>query len=144
MIERLNPWLVLVFCVTLVAPALAVDHYGNATDIAAVRKAVPKSIPSAAGACAVHANRIVVVATYALVQTFYSDPCGAGADDLWGKRNGAWVKLAAGKPIMPPCVMHSKGVPDSTILQLVSRYAGPDYASRAQEGAQKELKACRH
>jgi hypothetical protein len=143
MISRLRPGLVLVFCVISAAPVWAAD-YGSATDIAAVRKAVPKSVRSPEGACAVHANRIVVIDSYAMVETFYSDPCGAGSDDLWAKRNGAWVVLAHGKPIIEPCGMKSEGVPQDVIPQLLSHYAGPAYAAAARAQAQRDLKNCRH
>lgn len=79
-----------------------------------------------------------------MVDTFYGDPCGAGADDLWAKRKGAWFILAQGKPIMPPCLMKSKGVPQDVIPQLLSHYAGSAYAAAARAQAQKDLKSCPH
>jgi hypothetical protein len=141
MISRLGPGLVLVFCLIAVAPTWAAD-YGSATDVAAVRKAVPKSAHSGAGPCAVHANQIVVVGSYALVAEFFSDPCGGGVDELWAKRNAVWVDVAHGKPVMPPCEMRSKGVPRVIILQLVSHYSLGGPVAVAQ--AQKDLKNCPH
>jgi hypothetical protein len=135
MILRFGPGFVLVFCLISVAPVWAAD-YGSATEVAAVRKAVPQSVPSSAGACAVHANRIVVVGSYALIAEFFSDPCGGGGDELWAKRDAVWVDVASGKPMIEPCDMKSKGV----ILQLLSHYRGP--AAVAQ--AQTDLKNCPH
>ncbi len=105
-----------------------------------MRKAVPQSAPSGAGACAVHANRIVVVGSYALVYEFFSDPCGGGGDELWAKRNAVWVDVAGGHPMIRPCDMKSKGVPPVVILQLLSHYR--DSAAIAQ--AQTDLKNCPH
>jgi hypothetical protein len=139
MILRFGPGFVLVFCLISVAPVWAAD-YGSATEVAAVRKAVPQSVPSSAGACAVHANRIVVVGSYALIAEFFSDPCGGGGDELWAKRDAVWVDVAAGKPMIEPCDMKSKGVPGVVILQLLSHYRGP--AAVAQ--AQTDLKNCPH
>jgi hypothetical protein len=138
MTSRFGPGLVLVFCLVSVAPIWAAD-YGSATEVAAVRKAVPQSAPSSAGACAVHANRIVVVGSHALVYAFLSDPCGGGGDELWTKRNAVWVDVAGGHPMIEPCDMKSKGVPRVVILQLLSHYRP---AAVAQ--AQTELKNCPH
>jgi hypothetical protein len=135
---RFGSGLLLVFCLISVAPIWAAD-YGSATEVAAVRKAVPPSAASGAGACAVHANRIVVVGSYALVYEFFSDPCGGGGDELWAKRNAVWVDVAGGHPMIEPCDMKSKGIPRVVILQLLNHYR-----TAAVAQAQTDLKNCPH
>jgi hypothetical protein len=134
MILRFVSGLVLVFCLISVAPVWAAD-YGSATEVAAVRKAIPKK----SGPCAVHADQIAVVGSYALVYEFFGDPCGGGGDELWAKRNAVWVDVAGGHPMFEPCDMKSKGVPRAVILQLLSHYRP---AAVAQ--AKTDLKNCPH
>lgn len=136
-VSCVRPALVAAFYLTAIAPVWAAD-YGNPTDVAAVRIAVSKTVSSGAGACAVHANKIVVVDSYALVGEFFSDPCGGGGDELWAKRNGVWVDVLAGKPIIVPCDIESKGVSHAVILQLLSHYRGAAAVARAES----ELKNC--
>lgn len=136
--SRVTPWLVAGFWVISVAPVWAGD-YGSANDVVAIRTAVQKSVPSGAGPCAVHANDIVIVDSYALVNTFFGDPCGgAGDEQLWAKRNGAWSQVLAGKPGVTPCQMKSIAISRTLILQLINHFHGPATAAQAQ----RELKNC--
>lgn len=138
-----KPVLALVFGLLAIAPALAAD-YGNASDVAAIRKFVERPIqinPGSGGAsCTVHAIKIVVADSFALVSEFFRDPCGGGGESLFAKRNGTWVEAAVGRPMIRICEdMKAKGVPQDVIVQLETHFSS---ASAAR--IQQELKGCQH
>ena len=121
-----------------IVPALASGEYGNSADVAAVRKAVDSIVIHGRGyTCTVHANRVAVIGAYAYVDVFERDPCGAGAEDLWAKRNGSWVRALLGKPMVLPCTMSSIGVPRDVISQLYMHLDGTAAAK-----VQEELRHC--
>ena len=129
---------VLCLLATVVASAWASGDYGNAADVATVRKAVDSIVIHGRGyTCTVHANRVAVIGAYAYVDVFERDPCGAGAEDLWAKRNGSWVRALLGKPMVLPCTMSSIGVPLDVISQL---YMHLDGTTAAQ--VQRDMKPC--
>ena len=129
---------VLCLLAIVVAPAWASGDYGNAADVATVRKAVDSIVIHGRGyTCTVHANRVAVIGAYAYVDVFERDPCGAGAEDLWAKRNGSWVRALLGKPMVLPCTMSSIGVPLDVISQL---YMHLDGTTAAQ--VQRDMKPC--
>jgi hypothetical protein len=132
MIRNIKSVAVSALCFLTIAAASATD-YGNANDIAAVRNAVQSQTIRGRGyTCTVHANKIVVIGSYAYVEVFDRDPCGAGAEDLWAKRNGSWLRVLLGHPMVLPCTMSSIGVPRDVITQLLWRFKGTT-AARVQQ-----------
>jgi hypothetical protein len=83
----------------------------------------------------------VVVDSFALVNEFFRDPCGAGGESLFAKRNGTWTEAAVGRPMVRVCEdMKSAGVPNDVIIRLETRF----YSGVSTAQIQDTLKACPH
>ncbi|MBV9149964.1 MAG: hypothetical protein JO024_08860 [Candidatus Eremiobacteraeota bacterium] len=90
--------------------------YGNAADVAAIRKVI-QSEPQRACKVA-HADRIVVVGSYALADV----SCDFGGEELYAKRHGAWMHAVHGKPMVPACAIRDAGATLNLATQLLKRF----------------------
>ena len=90
--------------------------YGNAADVAAVRKVI-QSEPHRACKVA-HADRIVIVGSYALADV----TCEFGRGELYAKRHGTWTHVAYGKPVVPACVIRERGATLDVTTQLLKHH----------------------
>jgi hypothetical protein len=113
----------LVLVITLQATAEASDNkkwpeYGNPAEVAAIRRVVA-SWPGVRGVCTKWgSNKIVVIGEYALVGT----ACDFGEEGFWRKRGNTWAVVIPGKPGVFACKIRAQGVPQSTLVQLMSRW----------------------
>ena len=95
--------------------------YGNAADVAAVRKVI-QSEPQRACKVA-HADRIVVVGSYALAYV----TCDFGSQELYAKRRGTWTHVARGKPNIAACWIRQAGATLDTTTQLYKRLGSYEF-----------------